>query len=78
MSAVMESVFCVALFSSISHVLRAEKLLQKEGITVKLIPVPKEISTDCGICLRFTPEIAERVRQTLAGNVEVLDIRCLG
>lgn len=72
-----ESVFCVALFPSVSHVLRAEKILQKEGIAVKLIPVPKEISTDCGVCLRFAPELAERVGQALAGSIDVLDIRCL-
>ena len=72
------SVFCVALLPSVSHVLRAEKILQKAAIPVKLIPVPKEISTDCGVCLRFAPELAESVERILAGNIEGLDIRCLG
>jgi len=72
------NVFCVALLPSVSHVLRAEKILQKEGIVVKLIPVPKEISTDCGVCLRFAPELADRVRRVLTGSGGALDIRCLG
>ena len=43
----------VALFYSLSSALRAEKLLKKEGITTKPIPVPRHLSSDCGICLRF-------------------------
>ena len=49
--------FCVALFLSVNHVLRAEGILKGEGVSVKLIPVPKYISTECGVCLRFAPAI---------------------
>jgi hypothetical protein len=31
--------------------MRAEKLLTEAGITCKLIPVPRQLSSDCGICL---------------------------
>ena len=43
----------VVLFHTISSVMRAEKLLIKEGAAVKLIPTPRQFSTDCGIALRF-------------------------
>lgn len=33
--------------------MRAEKLLIKEGFSVKLIPTLREFSSDCGIALRF-------------------------
>jgi hypothetical protein len=44
----------VVLFQSISGALRAEKLLKKEGIAYKLIPVPRHLSSDCGVCVRFS------------------------
>jgi hypothetical protein len=43
----------VILFHTTSSVMRAEKLLIKEGATVKLIPTPRQFSSDCGIALRF-------------------------
>lgn len=72
-----EEVFCVALFKSVSYVLRAEKILRSEGIPVKLIPVPKYISTDCGVCLRFTSDLKDKVLQALSGKVEISGIRPL-
>ena len=45
--------FSVVLFHSISGALRAEKLLKAESVPLKLIPVPRHLSSDCGICIRF-------------------------
>ena len=50
-----EEDFLVALFSSVSHVLAAERRLKKVPVPHKLIPVPKKISSNCGICIRFLP-----------------------
>ena len=43
----------VILFHTTSSVLRSEKLLIREGVEVKLIPTPRQLSSDCGIALRF-------------------------
>lgn len=43
----------VVLFPSVSHCMRAESLLQAAGLSCKLIPVPRELSSDCGVALRF-------------------------
>jgi hypothetical protein len=43
----------VVLFHTTSSAIRAEKLLAKSGYSVKLIPTPREFSSDCGIALRF-------------------------
>ena len=43
----------VILFHTTSSVIRAEKLLIKHGAAVKLVPTPRQFSTDCGIALRF-------------------------
>jgi hypothetical protein len=44
---------CVATFHATWAVLKAEKLLKAVGVAVKLVPVPRQISSNCGISLRF-------------------------
>jgi hypothetical protein len=61
----------VVLFQSISSALRAEKLLKKQGIAYKLIPVPRHLSSDCGVCIRFLMENESQIRKALAGKVEI-------
>jgi hypothetical protein len=41
----------VILFPTSAHVMRAEKLLKDAGLYCRLIPVPRHLSSDCGICL---------------------------
>lgn len=48
--------YFVALFPSTSDALRAEKALKHQGIPNKLIPVPRHLSSDCGVSLRFKRE----------------------
>lgn len=67
----------VMLFKSVSYALKAEKILKAESLPHKLIPVPKQISSDCGICLRFESEFQDKIKAALAGKVEVEEIRLL-
>ena len=61
----------VILFYTTSSAMRAEKALKKENLTIKLVPTPRELSSDCGIALRFDWEHAERVETTLdTENIE--------
>jgi len=55
----------VVLFHTNSAALRAEKVLQRAGLVVKLIPTPREFSSDCGIALRFAWQDVARVQQLL-------------
>ena len=55
----------IVTFYGAYHVLKAERLLIKEGIAVETIAAPRHISTDCGICLRFIPGDEERVKAVL-------------
>ncbi|MBM4353428.1 MAG: DUF3343 domain-containing protein [Deltaproteobacteria bacterium] len=59
-------VLCVVLFDSTSAALRAEKLSRAAGLDVKLIPVPRHLSSDCGLCLRFRESDREPVTRILA------------
>jgi hypothetical protein len=63
--------FLIVLFVSVSHALKAEKILKGEGIPFKLIPVPRHLSSDCGVCLRFPVDFREKVLQALSGKVEI-------
>lgn len=70
------SEYGVVLFHTTSSALRAEKVLQRAGLTVKLIPTPREFSSDCGLALRFPWAQVEQARAALAaGRVEVAAIR---
>jgi hypothetical protein len=45
----------VAIFHSIHRVLRAEQLLKKHQASFLLIPVPRKLTSDCGLALRVAP-----------------------
>jgi hypothetical protein len=69
--------YFVMLFKAVSYALKAEKILKLEGLPHKLIPVPKQISSDCGICLCFEPEFKDEIEAALASKVEIEEIRTL-
>lgn len=51
----------VVLFPSTHFALRAEKLLKERGFSIKLIPVPRHFSSDCGVCMRIPWEEREMI-----------------
>jgi hypothetical protein len=57
--------FGVVLFYTTSSVMRAEKVLLGKGFNIKLIPTPRQFSSDCGIALRFDWDEYDRIRQVL-------------
>jgi hypothetical protein len=44
----------VFLFESVHRVMKAEKLLKGKGIKIDVIPVPREISSDCGVAIELS------------------------
>ena len=73
-----DSDYSVALFYSTSGAIRAEKLTKGAGLRVKLIPVPRHLSSDCGVCLRFQSADTDKVRSILDGaRVEFEEICAL-
>ena len=68
----------VILFHTTSSVMRAEKLLIKEGAAVKLIPTPRQFSSDCGIALRFDWDCRDRITSVLEeARVEIDSVHFL-
>ena len=69
------STYGVVLFYTTSAAMRAEKVLMKDKIAVKLIPTPRELSSDCGIALRFDWDQVDNVEALLdAAGVEIAGI----
>ena len=53
--------FAIATFHSTHAVLKAEKLLKEAGCEgVRLVPVPSQVSSDCGVTVRFAATDAAR------------------
>jgi hypothetical protein len=64
--------YTVILVYSTSYAIRAEKVLHKAGIQSKMIPIPRHLSSDCGVCIRVERPDREAARQALeAVGVEI-------
>ena len=63
----MKEGHAVVLVYSTAHALKAEKALQCAGVSCKLIPVPRHISSDCGVCIRIRRADREKVLEILEG-----------
>ena len=49
------------MFQNIRQVIKAELWCLKNRVQVKVIPVPKPYSTECGLCLETGREGADRL-----------------
>ncbi|MFH2039359.1 MAG: DUF3343 domain-containing protein [Chloroflexota bacterium] len=58
----MSAEFAAILVDSTSHALRIEKLLVSKGMACKLIPVPRHLSSDCGVCVRILNSDMETIK----------------
>ncbi len=67
--------YAVILVYSTSHAMRIEKLLAEQGIACKMIPVPRQISSDCGVCIRILrADVAAARAVVAAAKIQVQDI----
>ena len=58
--------FAIATFHSTHLVLKAEKMLKEAGVeSVRLVPVPSQVSSDCGVTVRFRAVDAGRAGELL-------------
>ena len=55
----------VAIFHSIHRVMKAEKLLKQHRTEILLIPVPRQLTSDCGLAIRMAPETRAEVWEVL-------------
>lgn len=71
----MDEAQAVMLFHTSSHAVRAERVLKEEGIACRLVPVPRHLSSDCGVCLRVPRAVQEAARRSVeAARVEIVGV----
>jgi hypothetical protein len=56
---------CAAVMEAIHYVIKGEKILKGAGVSIDVIPVPREISSDCGMALEFSCQDRSRVEKLL-------------
>jgi hypothetical protein len=59
------SQFSVILFFSNNYAMYASNTLKKNEISHKLIPVPRQLSSDCGYCVRINSGDSSAVEKIL-------------
>jgi hypothetical protein len=58
--------FGIATFHATHSVLKAEKILKEAGLEqVRLVPVPSQVSSDCGVTVRFAAADVARAAELL-------------
>ena len=58
------------LFRSIHDVLKVEKLLKKTDAVFELVPVPRAISSECGVCIKAGKSPKDLLPATGAPDVD--------
>ena len=69
----MNDVYGIAAYRSRQQVLMLESALRREGVNVKIVTTPREVSMGCGLSARFelsdAPHVARTVRRMSTGNL---------
>ncbi len=55
-------------FKSVSYAMKVETALKKNNIQFKMIPVPRSISSSCGLCIRFFKDDIEKLKSIIENN----------
>jgi hypothetical protein len=56
----------LVLFPSVHVLMRAEGILRRAGIAFEVLPTPREISRECGMCLGLDDALEARAGAALA------------
>jgi hypothetical protein len=56
----------VLIFRGTHQVLSAEKRLKGGGVSLRLIPVPRRLTSDCGLAIRIPLDHRDRAREILS------------
>ncbi|PLX87968.1 MAG: hypothetical protein C0618_05365 [Desulfuromonas sp.] len=57
---------CVAVFHSIHRVMKAETVLKQQDAPMLLIPIPRQLTSDCGLAIRYSEQDRSCVEGILA------------
>ena len=64
---------CAALLKSIHQVMKAEDVLHGTKLSCDLVPVPREIASDCGMAVVIQCDEVDEVKEVLReAQIEIL------
>ncbi len=67
--------YYVGTFYSTNYALKCEKILKKSNVNIKLIPVPRQVSSNCGLAARMDMDALTVFLNLLKeGVIEVEDL----
>ncbi len=52
-------------FKSVSYAMKFETEIKKFDIKIKIIPVPRSISSSCGLCARFNIDDNDKLQDAI-------------
>ncbi len=55
----------ILIFRGTHQVLSAEKHLKRAGVPMRLVPVPRSLTSDCGLAIRLGAAARDRAREAL-------------
>lgn len=61
--------YYVITFASVSYAMSAESVFKEQEINYKTIPTPREISSSCGLAIRFNEELLEEVKSKIVDKI---------
>lgn len=66
------------LLPSMRLAIKAEAFCKANNITCEVVPVPRQISSECGMCLEVDNGLAEQVQNQLEQAGLTATLACLG
>ncbi|WZL72558.1 DUF3343 domain-containing protein [Clostridiaceae bacterium 35-E11] len=71
----MKDYYCAVTFHSTYHAIQFEKTFKELGYMIKLMPVPRQISSSCGTAATFPCELWDRIKSlSQKYHVEIDDV----
>ena len=68
----IEQKYGLLTFDSTHHSLKAEKVLKESGLKIMMIPIPREITANCGTGIKFDLSDLETVKGIIENsNMEI-------
>lgn len=55
-------------FKSVSYAMKVEAALKEQNLQYKIIPVPRSISSSCGLCVRFLKDDLDKLKSIIENN----------
>lgn len=69
---------CIATFDTTHMALKFEKKCRTSGMDVRVIPVPRELSSSCGFACSFPCEVQSKIDSLIASSkIEVAGFHTL-